>query len=289
MGCDNMVNRSFLNVSLLDITRKLMLVSLLVVGQLFTPPAGICQEKRITNDLGMTFIWVAPGSFYMGSPDAEPFRDANEVRHKQEIKKGFYLQETEVTLGQWRRFMGKSFFDRRPGGDDIPATRVSFYDCEKFIRKLNKTFMGGYRLPTEAEWEYACRAGTQTAYSWGNDITCDKAMYANSRKNVADCQTYYKSAGIPENGPADVRSFPPNPWGFYDMHGNVWEWCSDEYRDYMRYESNRGYDAIDAAYRIRRGGSWYKYPQYLRSANRAYAHPSAKFKTTGFRLVFEAN
>jgi len=253
------------------------------------PQAAAGQENRITNHLGMTFIRVASGTFLMGSPDTEEHRTSNETQHQVHIKKAFYLQETEVTLEQWRAVMGKSWFIRRDGSDLTPVTRVSFYDVQKFIRKLNKTGSARYRLPSEAEWEYACRAGTTTAYFWGNVIDCSRAMYANNPKKMCSCCDYYRSVGLPVNKPAPVGSFAPNPWGFYDMHGNVWEWCADVYTDDIRTPGGNAYDLFSSRPRVRRGGSWYKYGQFLRSANRTYAHPGARFQTTGFRLVRETD
>jgi formylglycine-generating enzyme len=248
------------------------------------------QEKQITNHLGMTFIRVTPGTFLMGSPETEEHRTSNETQRQVHIKKAFYLQQHEVTLEQWRAVMGTSWFIRREGTAQTPVTRVSFFDVQKFIRKLNKNGSARYRLPSEAEWEYACRAGTTTAYSWGNDIDCSKAMYANNPKKLCDCCDYYRSAGLPVNGPAPVGSFAPNPWGFYDMHGNVWEWCADEYAEDIHSPGGSSLNHFTTTrHRVRRSGSWFKYGFYLRSANRAYAHPASRFKTTGFRLVRETD
>ena len=252
------------------------------------PLPALGWEKRITNEIGMQFIRVEPGSFSMGSPRTEHFRDKNEPIHTVKLTKAFYLQETEVTLAQWWAVMGKNWVMKRKGSPDMPVTRVSFYNCEKFIKILNKKGRFRYRLPTEAEWEYACRAGTTTAYSWGDTIDCSRAMYGNNEKKSKECIIFFKGLKIPPNGPAPVKSFKPNPWGFFDMHGNVWEWCQDIYKPY---DADKGAKnaMLSTENRVRRGGSWYKFPQYLRSANRAYAHPGAKFKTTGFRLVIEAD
>ncbi len=237
----------------------------------------------------MTFIRVEPGRFEMGSPDSEPHRESNEPRHWVEISEPFYLQKTEVTLEQWQALMGKAILLKKQGGPQTPVTRVSYYDCQKFIRKLNQMDTARYRLPSEKEWEYACRAGTATAYSWGNDPECRLAMYGNTPKRHGKCNTYYRSTGLPVGGPAPVASFPPNPWGFYDMHGNVWEWCQDEYTDDIREPGVNTYDLFSARPRVRRGGSWYLYGWYMRSANRTYAHPGARYQTTGFRLVLEVD
>jgi formylglycine-generating enzyme required for sulfatase activity len=253
------------------------------------PVLSRAKEKKITNDLGMDFILVKPGSFMMGSPENELHRDKNEVLHEMKIVKSFYLQSTEVTVKQWKAVIGKKLFSRKKGKDNMPVVQVSFYDCQDFIKKLNKMNKGIYRLPTEMEWEYASRAGTTTAYSWGDSIDCSKAMYGNNRQKRTECIQHFKSMGFESNQAAPVKSFAPNPWGFYDMHGNVWEWCSDPYYEYTKHKDNTGFDLIKTGPRIKRGGSWYKYGWYCRSANRAYAHPGAKFKTTGFRLVLEAD
>ena len=246
-------------------------------------------EKTITNQIGMEFILVPAGSFMMGSPETDQFRDKSETLHAVVIPKPFYLQSTEVTVKQWRSVMGRKLFGRKKGQDNMPVTRVSFYDCRKFIKKLNRLSGKTYRLPLETEWEYACRAGTATAYFWGNDIDCSKAMYSNNTKKNRDCTLFYSSLKLKLNQAAPVKNFAPNAWGFYDMHGNVWEWCSDEYRPYENAFSGSGYDTTKKETRIRRGGSWFGTGRSLRSANRAYSHPGAKFRTTGFRLVLETD
>ncbi len=254
----------------------------------FSYPAW-CLEKKLTTSSGMTFILVQPGSFDMGSPETEENRDKDEVRHRVILNTAFYLQETEVTLKQWQAVMGRSMFLKRRGKPDMPVTRVSFYDTQKFIEKLNNKghSPGIFRLPTEQEWEYACRAGTQTAYSWGDAIDCSKAVYGNNTKKHDQCTLFFASVNIRPNGPAPVKRFLPNPWGFYDMHGNVWEWCDTEYGDYSDPAEKTQFAFSKSPGRIRRGGSWFKYGHYLRSANRTYAHPGSKFKTTGFRLVLD--
>lgn len=246
------------------------------------------REKKITNYIGMTFIRVNPGSYHMGSPVSEPGRQKDEIRHRVTIDKPFYLQETEVTLKQWWAVMGKKWINPRKGDPDAPVTRVSFYDVQNYIKKLNYNSSGTYRLPTEKEWEYACRAGTETAYSFGKTIGCADAVFGNNSTKDARCIPLLRSKGIKANGPAPVKKFSPNAWGFYDMHGNVWEWCSDSYAPYRANTDGSNYSLMDSDSKVRRGGSWYKSGTLLRSANRTYAHPASKFATTGFRLVIEA-
>ncbi len=243
-------------------------------------------EKRFVNEIGMEFVLIPAGTFIMGSPLDEPFRDQGEVQHTVTITNDFYLQATEVTLGQWWALMGKKFFGRRKGSIDMPVTKVCWHDAKKFIKKLNRRGDGIYRLPTEAEWEYAARAGSTTAYSWGDTIDCSRAMYGNNPLKDDSCTLYFETLRIPPGGPAPVKSFAPNVWGLYDMHGNVWEWCSDCYLACK--DKNPEIDPrieTGSMPKVRRGGSWFKHARSLRSANRAYGHASTRFQTTGFRVV----
>jgi sulfatase modifying factor 1 len=244
-------------------------------------------EKLYTNTLGMTFVMIPPGSFIMGSPPEEPFRGNSEIRHQVTISKSFYMQTTEVTVKQWHAIMGRRMLVFQEGMDNMPVTRVSWFDCMKFIRKLNRRGEGTYRLPTEAEWEYAARAGTTTAFSWGATIDCDKAMYGNNSQKDDECQLYIKSRKLQIDRPAPVKSYSPNPWGLYDMHGNVWEWCRDWYGKYGQAPAIDSTGPESGSMRIRRGGSWFKYGYSCRSANRSFGHPATRYQTTGFRLVRE--
>ena len=247
------------------------------------PPA------RITNSLGMEFVLIPAGSFMMGSPRHEPGRQGNEHRHRVTLTKRFYMQTTEVTQGQWHAVMGWGLIDLHKGPADLPVTRVSWFEVQTFLERLNAKGQGTYRLPTEAEWEYACRAGTQTAYWWGDEIDCSKAMYGNNPQGVFVCQKYLAKRGIAPGGPAPVKSFPPNPWGLYDMSGNVWEWCQDWFAYYPRGQLIDPQGPEDGRVRARRGGSWFAGPAVLRSANRNFANPAFKEITLGFRLVREVD
>lgn len=244
-------------------------------------------EKYFRNSLGMNFVLVPAGSFIMGSPPGEAHRHRTELQHKVKISRPFYMQATEVTLKQWRSLMKRKFFGRRKGKGNMPVVKVSWHDCVKFIKKLNELNEGTYRLPTEAEWEYACRAGTTTAYSWGNNIDCSKAMYDSSVLESGKCLDYVRSRGLAVNRPAPVKSYQPNTWGLYDMHGNVWEWCRDWYGDYAKSLTVNPSGPDSGTEKIRRGGSWFKHGYSCRSANRAHGHPPTRYKTTGFRVVRE--
>jgi len=223
----------------------------------------------------------------MGSPPNEPFRGDSEVRHPVTISRPFYMQTTEVTMKQWHSLMKPRMMGYRKGEDNMPVTRVSWFDCMEFIEKLNTLGQGRYRLPTEAEWEYAARAGTSTAYSWGDTIDCEKAMYGNNSLKNDECQLYIKSLKLPIDQPAPVKSYRPNPWGLYDMHGNVWEWCMDRYGNYGTGPVTDPLGPENGTMRIRRGGSWFKHGYSCRSSNRSFGHPAARYQTTGFRLVRE--
>jgi len=245
-------------------------------------------DKTYRNSLKMEFVKIPAGEFMMGSPPDEPHRSKLEVQHKVIISQPFYMQTTEVTLKQWRALMGAKLFGRRKGTDDHPVTKISWYDCQDFIAKLNAHGKGVYRLPTEAEWEYACRAGSTTAYSWGDKADCARAMYGNNDIKARECIDYVKARHKAVNQAAPVKSYPPNDWGLYDMHGNVWEWCLDCYvEDYDLNDNKDPKGAVSGMAHSRRGGSWYKYGYACRSANRAYGHASAKYQTTGFRVVRE--
>lgn len=270
-----------------QLKKLLSICFIIVLSSSFFSISAFSFEKTYTNTLGMDFVLIPSGSFIMGSPFNEPHRGKSEVQHLVTISKPFYMQTTEVTVKQWHSIMGRRMIAYQKGSDNMPVIRVSWFDCMTFIQRLNKLGQGRYRLPTEAEWEYAARAETTTAYSWGNTIDCKMAMYGNNSLKYNVCQHYIKSIGLQLDQPAPVKSYQPNLWGLYDMHGNVWEWCMDWFGDYEKnpVTDPKGPDSGTA--RIRRGGSWFKYGYYCRSANRTFGHPATRYRTTGFRLVRE--
>ncbi len=256
--------------------------ALLTLVQDFEASAG---ETDFVNSLGMEFVLVPSGNFMMGSPMSEAGRDNDEDAYEVTITNPFYMQTTEVTLAQWHEVMGRKFFGARKGSPDEPVVNVSWFDCRDFITKLNTRGEGVYRLPTEAEWEYACRAGTGTAYSWGDEPDCSLAMYCNNPIKCEECIQTAKSMGLEPGKAAPVKSYGPNPWGIYDMHGNVWEWCADWYAPYPKGSEKDPKGPERGVKRVRRGGSWYKFGWYCRSANRNMGHPAVRLDTLGFRLV----
>jgi len=247
-------------------------------------------EKTFINSIGMEYVLIPKGASLMGTPKGQPGKGKDELQHKVILEKPFYMQVTEVTVKQWRAIMGKRFFGKKKGGDEMPVVKVSWQDTASFIKKLNELNEGTYRLPTEAEWEYACRAGSETAYSWGNDIDCSKASYSNNTLKSDKCVSYAKGRGIKSDQPAPVKSYAPNAFGLYDMNGNVWEWCQDWYAPYDGGKEMNptgpelGSDKVD---KVRRGGSWYGVGQSCRCGNRNFSHFANRYQTTGFRLVKE--
>ena len=230
--------------------------------------------ERITNSIGMVFVRIPPGTFKMGSPDSDDIADDSEKPlHNVTLTKGFYLQTTPVTQGQWEAVMeyNPSMLKK---GDDYPVEFVSWDDCQKFIKKLNaKEGMECYRLPTEAEWEYACRASSKTRYCYGDnrDELSEYAWYGDN----SDDETH------------PVAEKKPNGWGLYDMHGNVNEWCQD--RD-GKYPSGSVADPRGpswGALRVFRGGGWRHFAGHCRSASRNYSSPGYCSDDLGLRVLRE--
>jgi formylglycine-generating enzyme required for sulfatase activity len=183
--------------------------------------------RYFTNSIGMKFVWISPGSFLMGSADQE---EQDEFQHKVTLTKGFYLGVYSVTQEQWRRVLGTNP-SMRQDERNLPVENVSWDDCRAFLEKMGRRDKRVYRLPTEAEWEYACRAGSTTTFHFGD------ALSADSQANYNGNFPYGKAArGKARNKTTPVGSFPSNAWGLHDMHGNVWQWCADWYDPYPRKE-----------------------------------------------------
>ena len=231
--------------------------------------------------IGLEMLRVEPGTFMMGSPSGERDRDDDEVQHSVTLTEPFWLGKYEVTQGQWKAVMGDnpSYFT----GNDLPVEEVSWEDVMAFCRKLNQMDSNKprgyvYSLPTEAQWEYACRAGTTTATAFGDRLSSREANFAGD----------YPYGGA-SKGPylertTAVGSYRPNAWGFYDMHGNVWEWCHDWYGDYPRGRVTDPVGPSSGSNRVERGGSWYRSGLYCRSAYRNRNYPGLRDNDLGFRL-----
>ena len=230
-------------------------------------------SDEVTNSIGMEFVLTKPGSFVMGSPLDEPGRGDDEgPQHRVTISQAFYIGKFEVTQGQWLAVMGTNP-SKFKAGDDYPVELVSWNDVVEFCRKLSDREGVTYRLPTEAEWEYACRAGSTTEYYWGDDIDSRYCWYKDNSGNRSH----------------QVGGKLPNARGLHDMLGNVWEWCSDWYgEDYYKNSpvENPG-GPSSGRYRVLRGGCWSYGADALRSAHRYGYAPINGGSYIGFRCVRE--
>jgi len=225
------------------------------------------------------FRWIDPGTFQMGSPETEAERNNNELLHPVTISKGFWLADTACTQALWQAVM-----DENPScfkGESLPVEQVNWDDVQAFIKTVNSQFAGlQLRLPTEAEWEYACRAGTETPFSFGDTITTDQVNFDGNYPYAGGSKSRFRGKAVA------VKSLPANPWGLYEMHGNVWEWCQDWYGDYPQgLTVDPQGPQSGGQKRIIRGGSWSDAGRFVRSAVR-FLHPSDfRDESLGFRLA----
>jgi formylglycine-generating enzyme required for sulfatase activity len=271
-----------------------------------TPQPAAPPQRPVPDN----FVRINGGTFTMGSPANEPSRRDNEGPQHQVTVSGFYMGKYEVTQKEYQEIMGTnpSYFK----GENLPVERVSWYDmieyCNKRSQKegltpaytIDKTRSdpnntsssdtvkwtvtwnknaNGYRLPTEAEWEYACRAGTATPFNTGNNITTSQANYDGNNPYNNNAKGTYREKTTP------VGSFAPNGWGLYDMHGNVREWCWDWYGGYSNSSQTDPVGAVSGDYRVLRGGDWHYNASDSRSAYRVNRIPEREDYYIGFRLV----
>jgi len=225
------------------------------------------------------FRWIAPGRFRMGSPEDEPERNDNEMQHEVTLSEGYWLADTACTQALWQAVTGKnpSRFKDHP---EQPVEQVSWDDVQGFLVELNRRLPGlEARLPSEAEWEYACRAGTTTPFSFGENITPEQVNYNGNHPYAGGAKGVYCQQTVP------VGSLPANPWGLYEMHGNVWEWCADWYGDYPTTPQVDPCGAASGGARVLRGGSWLFNGRNVRSACRGRYEPGRHDGGIGFRLA----
>jgi len=241
-------------------------------GQSFVDNSFEDIPKTLEVDLGegvkLELMCIPEGTFKMGSLRIDSYEN-DMPRHEVTLTNPFYMAKYAVTQEQWRVVMGNnlSYFK----GVKLPVNQISWNDGKEFIKKLNAKMDGGYRLPTEAEWEYACRAGTTSEYSFGDYITPKNANYDES--NIGK--------------PVAVGNYKPNDFGLYDMHGNVWEWCEDWYGGYPGWPVEDPKGPAVGQYRVLRGGSFAVNSSRARSSSRIICAPAIRIHVNGFRLVRE--
>ena len=251
--------------------------------QMFHSVEASESKKRFTNSLGMEFVFVKPGTFLMGSPVEDFHRNSDEIQHRVTLTKGFYIQTSEVTQGQWKTIMGENPSQYSYCGPDCPVEMISWNEAKKFISKLNmKEKTNRYRLPTEAEWEYACRAGTDTHFYFGNSLYTTQANYNGNHPLPGDPRGRNLNRTVP------VKSYPPNKFGIHDMHGNVYEWCEDWYGEYPHGHAIDPVGPKSGISKVSRGGGLSSYARRCRSANRTKHLPNYWSFYIGMRLVFTA-
>ncbi len=254
-------------------------------------------DNTFTNSIDQRFTLITAGTFKMGSPMDEPGRRSDEIEHEVTLTEDFYMQTTEVTQAQWEEVMGYNPSPFLDCGENCPVTQVSWKDIQIFISRLNILEQDGpyvYSLPTEAQWEYAARAGSMVAFTSGG-ITASQC----DEDPALDKTGWYCGNSNGELHPAAMKN--PNAWGLFDMHGNVWEWCQDVYGAYQREavtdpvnlpvtETSEDEaldppeDSILDTERVVRGGGWESHAEYCRSAFRYYYGSTGKYRNIGFRL-----
>ena len=256
--------------------------------EIFTPPDwatawgqdqyGLYADFTLDN-ISQRFRWIAPGTFLMGSPETEIDGYEDENQHRVTLSQGFWLADSACNQELWTTVMGDNP-SKFQDNDNNPVETVSWDDVKQFINKLNSTHSDlQARLPTEAEWEYACRAGTDTPFSFGENITPEQVNYNGEYPYAGGEKGLHLKQTVP------VKSLPPNPWGLYEMHGNVWEWCQDWFGKYSEQAVTDPVESKEGDDRVLRGGSWDFNGRYARSASRFMFGPDLRFVNFGFRLA----
>jgi formylglycine-generating enzyme required for sulfatase activity len=257
-------------------------------------PVFVCRPSGTvyTNSIGMKFVLIPAGKFLMGSPEEEPGRSEDEgPQHLVTLTNAFYLGVTEVTQRQWQTVMGDN--PSRFRGSDQPVEDVSWDDCQEFVRRLNeREKTDRYRLPSEAEWEYACRAGSSTRFSFGEDVglsaTGDKLRYYFGDQG-GELDSYAWYGNVSGNQTHPVAQKKPNIWGLYDMHGNVAEWCADWYGPYPNSDVTDPKGPPQGTSRVIRGGGYGFDTWSVRSARRDSRPPQSRSDQCGLRVALRAN
>ena len=257
---------------------------------------SISRTYYTSPSTGMKLVLIPSGTFTMGSPAAEPGHYEDEIQHTVTITKPFYAGVTEVTQGEWKAVMrtNPSLFGKC--GEECPVEKVIWYEAARFCNRLSERDgltpaykikkeevdwsrkADGYRLPTEAEWEYACRAVTETPFNTGPCLSVKNANYDGNAPQKGCPKGRYRKKLL------KVGSFAPNAWGLHDMHGNVWEWCWDRYDAYPIEEVKNPVGPSFGGYRVIRGGGWIIGGRACRSARRNWLVPDYRYSALGFRV-----
>ncbi|NQW03044.1 MAG: formylglycine-generating enzyme family protein [Acidobacteria bacterium] len=251
------------------------LAGALAVGSCATGPSA--PQAQWTDPItGMVFVQVPAGQFVMGSPPGEYMREVQEVQHGVTVPEPFWLGAVEVTHAQWTMVMSDNPGEFAGQGETLPVESISWFQPHEFLGRLTERSSGNrFRLPTEAEWKYACRAGTTSSYATGDTLNPHQANFDATPATTG------------EGKPTPVGSFAPNAWGLFDMHGNLWEWTADEH---CPYPSEVGVDAVASCgspLKVIRGGSWYFGDDSARCALRYTHEPQDVGPSLGFRVVRE--
>ena len=246
------------------------------------------QDFELAPGVKVTMVLIPAGEFMMGSGvsarevarlaglDADKYFENEHPQHRVTIKKPFWMAKHEVTQAQWQAVMGRNPSDFK--GDKNPVEKVSWDHIQDFLKKVNaRVEGGGFALATEAQWEYACRAGTGTPFHFGETISTDQVNYNGNYPYGRGRKGVYRERAMP------VGSFPANAWGLHDMHGNVWEWCASPHAGRYNGSESKGAEA-PANWRVLRGGSWYTFARFCRSASRSYGFPGLRGSFMGFRV-----
>ena len=243
-------------------------------------PAGDAETVVLPGNVPLDLVWCPPGTFWMGSPNDEVGRGDSETRHRVTLTRGFWMGKYPVTQEQWEAVMGAGTNPSHFKGAELPVEQVSWEDSQVFLEKVNALASGGgFRLPTEAEWEYACRAGTETAFCYGNRLDATMANFDGNYPYGGG------GTGVYRQKTTRVGMFKPNGWGLYDMHGNVWEWCQDWYGGFSVGAEIDPTGAASGSRRVLRGGSWIHVASRCRSAYRGGDAPSSRNDNLGFRVA----
>ena len=230
---------------------------------------------------GMRFVRIPAGEFVMGTPPSEPQREAQEMPHRVRIARPLYLAVHEVTQAEWTKVMGANPAHFQTCGGSCPVENVSYLEVLQFVRTIDaRSTWKGFRLPTEAEWEYACRAGGTKAFGASDALTTDDANFDGDYPYAGAAK------GLNRASPLPVGSFHPNAWGLFDMSGNVWEWTSDDYAPYPGAVAPRG-PAFTPGRKVIRGGSWLFGADSARCGLRYTHRPQDKGPSLGVRLAHD--